>query len=102
MFGGNVRPSQKSVHDTTRGGGNGEPEPEAKGITQGSGDGFHHHTIDENESGFHSVHTHPDGREEHADHGTYEEAAAHQDRMMGHDDQGADDGGEEHMQHGSD
>ncbi len=59
------------------GGEGGEAEPK--------GNGLHHHELHEDEGGgFHSKHTHPDGREEHADHATYEEARDHMDAMHGH------------------
>lgn len=58
------------------------------------GDGLHHHSIDEDEAGgFHSKHVHPDGREEHDDHATYDEAKSSMDDKFGHadgDDQGHD------------
>lgn len=65
----------------------------------GGGDGMHHHEIHEDEAGgYHSKHTHPDGRVEHADHADYEEAKDHMDRMHGHGepdgDEGPDDSGE--------
>jgi hypothetical protein len=117
MFGGNINPARGRTADSEHGGarsgtslkdnkpsgrGNGDPEPEAEGIEDKGGDGFHHHELSENESGLHSKHTHPDGRVEHADHGDYNEAKDHQDRLMAHQDMGADDGGEEPIGHNSD
>jgi len=52
----------------------------------GKGDGLHHHEIHQDEGGgFHSKHTHPDGRVEHADHASYSEARDHMDQMHGHE-----------------
>jgi hypothetical protein len=108
MFGGSVRPSHKgrtadsehggaksgkSLHDATRGTGEGEPEPEAAGI---EGDGMHHHEIHETEDGMmHSKHTHPDGQVTHEDHPDLEHAKEHLDRIMGHEDLGKEEGAEE-------
>lgn len=51
----------------------------------GGGDGLHHHEIHEDEGGgYHSKHTHPDGRVEHTDHADYEDARDHMDEMHGH------------------
>jgi hypothetical protein len=48
------------------------------------GDGLHHHELHEDEGGgYHSKHTHPDGRVEHADHPTYEHAVEHMHEMHG-------------------
>jgi hypothetical protein len=73
----------------------GEPKPQDEGREPDqdmpvkddeNGDGLHHHEISEQEDGsFHSVHTHPDGHKEEADHATYDEAKEHQDRLMGCD-----------------
>jgi hypothetical protein len=61
--------------------------PEAE---QTQGDGLHHHEMHEDEGGgWHSMHTHPDGRQEPGDHTSYEEASDHMDAMCG---QGGDDG----------
>jgi hypothetical protein len=106
MFGGNLNPSRKrhSLEDNKpRGSGNGEPEPEARGITEGKGgDGYHHHEIHGHESGFHSKHTHPDGREEHGDHATSEEAMQHAHEMFGHEDAGRDEEMGEPREHSED
>jgi hypothetical protein len=63
---------------------------------QEQGDGLHHHQIDQNEGGgFHSVHTHPDGHEDHADHTDYEEAKVKMDSDFGEGGEDSDgDGGE--------
>jgi hypothetical protein len=54
------------------------------GKEQMQGDGMHHHTIDEDEGGgYHSVHTHPNGHEDHDDHTTYEEARDKMDQDFG-------------------
>lgn len=104
MFGGNVNPSRSSapLKDNKPGGrGNGEPQPEAQGITQG--DGFQHHQIDQNETGFHSTHTDPDGNEEHADHASAEEAIQHAHKVFGGQDEGREsDSTDENMSHGED
>ena len=50
------------------------------------GDGFHHHELHENESGFHSKHTDPSGEIEEADHADYEEAKQAQDAAFGQGD----------------
>ncbi len=64
-----------------------------------SGDGLHHHAIDEDEGGgYHSKHTHPDGRVEHEDHTDYDEAKASMDEKFGH---GEPDGGDD-MEDGMD
>ena len=50
-----------------------------------AGDGLHHHEIHEDEGGgFHSKHVHPDGREEHEDHVSYDDAKDWQDERFGH------------------
>lgn len=60
------------------------------------GDGLHHHELHEDEGGgYHSKHTHPDGKVEHADHATYEDARDHQDRMFGHGEDNAGDGSDD-------
>ena len=52
-----------------------------------AGDGLHHHEMHEDEGGgYHSKHTHPDGRVEHADHASYGEAVSHMHEMHGHSD----------------
>jgi hypothetical protein len=58
------------------------------------GDGLHHHELHEDEGGgYHSKHTHPDGRVEHGDHATYDDAKADQDEKFGgKSDDGQDDG----------
>jgi len=62
---------------------------------EAQGDGMHHHTINEDEGGgYHSVHTHPDGREEHEDHVSYDDAKDWADEKFGHGDRGEDEGGE--------
>lgn len=58
---------------------------DSKANHSGGGDGMHHHEVHEDEGGgYHSKHTHPDGRVEHADHATYDEASDHMDRSFGH------------------
>lgn len=75
-----------------------EEDDKKKAGAAKKGDGMHHHEIDEDEGGgYHSKHTHPDGREEHEDHSTYEEARDHQDRMFGHDEPDGDEGEGEEM-----
>src|SRR5258708_1040948 len=75
-----------------------DEDPQAQGDPpapeQSQGYGLHHHTIDEDEAGgFHSVHTHPDGRQDPADHADYDEAKAKQDSDFGcGGDEGMDDG----------
>lgn len=59
------------------------------------GDGLHHHEIHEDEGGgYHSVHTHPDGNEEHDDHASYEEARDKMDADFGKGDGAEDDSGD--------
>lgn len=59
------------------------------------GDGMHHHEIHEDEAGgFHSVHTHPDGNEEHGDHASYDEAADDMDAKFGQGDDQPEEGGD--------
>jgi hypothetical protein len=72
-------------------------QKEHAGEEHGKGDGFHHHEIHEHESGLHSKHTHPDGQEEHADHGDYDEAKAEMDRHFGQQDLGRNDGDQASM-----
>jgi hypothetical protein len=118
MFGGNIRPSHKGrTRDAAHGGehsgsalednkpsgrGNGEPEPEARGITEGKGDGFHHHEIHEHESGFHSKHTHPDGSVDEGEHGSMEEAMDHAHKMFSGEDSGRDEEMGEPREHSED
>jgi len=71
------------------------------GDGEGAGDGLHHHELHEDEAGgFHSKHTHPDGRVETGEHATYDEAADHQAACFGqegserNEDEGRDDGGD--------
>ncbi len=68
---------------------------------EAQGDGLHHHEMHEDEGGgWHSKHTFPDGREEHADHASYDEAKDHMDDACGQggdsegdsEDSGADEG----------
>ncbi len=69
-------------------------EPAAASGTSGKGDGLHHHEIHEDEGGgFRSKHTHPDGRVEHGEHGTYAEARGHMDQMHGHEEPDGDEDG---------
>jgi hypothetical protein len=56
------------------------------------GDGFHHHEIHEDEAGFHSKHTDPDGKETHADHASYQDAKDHMDSMHGEESDDDSDG----------
>lgn len=86
-----------------------DPQEQMRNGETGSakGDGLHHHEIHEDEGGgFHSLHTHPDGHEDHADHASYDEAKDHMDEQFGHEgdgdekddgmgDEGMDDGGGE-------
>lgn len=53
------------------------------------GDGKHHHTIHETDSGYSSSHTDPDGSQEDADHADMDDAKAHMDAKFGGD-QGSD------------
>ena len=70
-------------HQDDAGGEGGEPEAK--------GDGLHHHEIHEDEGGgYVSKHTHPDGRVEHGEHTTYEEARDHMDAMHGHEEPDGD------------
>lgn len=107
MFGGNINPSRgrdARTADTEHGGVSSssslkDNKPGGEGNTSGNpGDGFHHVELHENETGWHSKHTSPDGQEDHADHGSYDEASEHIDRAMGHDDLGKEDGGDEPSQ----
>jgi hypothetical protein len=67
---------------------------DGEGGKETKGDGLHHHEIHEDEGGgYHSKHTHPDGREEHDDHATYDEAVDHMHQKFGHG--GGDDGEED-------
>lgn len=94
MFGGQI--------DFKKGGPaerDGKPEHGAEHDGESKGDGFHHHEIHEHESGAHSKHTHPDGHEEHVDHGNYEEAVAHEHAQRGGE---APDEGERPMEGGGD
>ncbi len=60
---------------------------------EAAGDGLHHHEIHQDEGGgYHSIHTHPDGHQEHADHTDYKEASDHMDSSFG---EGGDHGGDE-------
>ncbi len=60
-----------------------QDDPRQSGPSAG-GDGLHHHQIDQDEGGgFHSVHTHPDGRQEPAEHADYQEASDHMDQSFG-------------------
>jgi hypothetical protein len=60
-----------------------EDAPGDKGGQGAEGDGNHHHELHEvGDSTYHSVHTHPDGHQEEADHGSYQEATDHQDALM--------------------
>jgi hypothetical protein len=105
MFGGNIHPSHKrhSLEDNKpRGKGNGEPELEARGVAEGEGDGSHHHEIHEHESGFHSKHTHPDGKEDHGDHASLEEALEHAHKMFAGEDMGRDEEMGESREHSED
>jgi hypothetical protein len=69
--------------DESGDGGRAMPEKNEKKAEM-KGDGLHHHEIHEDEGGgFHSKHTFPDGRVEHADHSTYAEARDHMDEMHG-------------------
>ena len=75
------------------------PDDQEPGGEEANGDGTHHHEIHMHEDGSaHSLHTHPDGRKEGpTEHGSYEEARDHMDRMMGREgdeDDAHGDGGE--------
>jgi hypothetical protein len=60
------------------------------------GDGMHHHELHEDEGGgYHSKHTHPDGRVEHGEHADYDEARASMDAMHGHGEPDGDEGEDE-------
>lgn len=59
------------------------PGDEETGGEGESGNGNHKHEIEMRPDGTaHSIHTNPDGSQEEAEHGSYEEATDHQDRMM--------------------
>jgi hypothetical protein len=64
------------------------PVPDATG---GGGDGFNHYVLDQNETGFHSVHTGPDGQVTEADPATPDEAAQNMQQCMGGGEPDADD-----------
>jgi len=78
MFGGNINPAAGPKPPQP---GPAQPGPEAP--PQAAGDGFHHFTADENESGIHSTHIGPDGQQTDADHATVEEAAQQMQQCMG-------------------
>lgn len=112
MFGGNVNPSRSRdarTADSEHGGAStGKP---LKAVSPGEGnggdqvgDGFHHLQMDENESGVHTKHVGPDGTEDHADHGSPEEALAHAHKIFGSQDAGRDQDGDndEPISHGED
>lgn len=62
------------------------------GESQARGDGLHHHELHEDEGGgFHSKHTHPDGKVEQADHSSYDDARDHMNAMHGECDGEGDD-----------
>jgi hypothetical protein len=87
-FGGNIRPSRPPVADPTKPAV--DPTDPNADPNATSGDGFHHHTIDQNESGFHSSHTDPEGQTQEADHGSYDEAKDFEDQMFGEQDGSGD------------
>jgi hypothetical protein len=81
-FGGNVRPSaapKTPPVDPAAAGG----DPNA--MQQQQGDGFHPHTLDQDESGFHSTHTMPDGQTEDSDFPDYESAMDAMNQSFGQD-----------------
>ncbi len=72
----------------------GQDDDKAGDEGKSKGDGLHHHEIHEDEGGaYHSVHTHPDGRKEHDEHATYEEAKSNMDAKFGHGEEESPDDG---------
>lgn len=70
---------------------NDNEETQQEASPQQQGDGLHHHEIHQDEGGgFHSVHTAPDGAQDHADHADLDEAKSKMDQDFG----GTDDGGD--------
>lgn len=75
----------------------GTEEKHGDGADKKQGDGLHHHEIHEDEAGgYHSKHTHPDGRVEHEEHPTFDHAMSHAHEMFGHEEPDGDesDGGD--------
>jgi hypothetical protein len=86
---------KESSSDDKMGGGNMDDKkmpPKDEGHDPvGQGDGNHHHEIHMHEDGSaHSKHTHPDGHEDHQEHGSYDEAKGHMDQAMGQGEEGTD------------
>lgn len=72
-----------------------EPGGEDHNGSDAQGDGMHHHEMHgpDETGGYTSIHTHPDGRKESADHADYSDAKDHMDRMHGEtEDDGEHDG----------
>lgn len=64
--------------------GRGEGSSRESHESKQAGDGLHHHENHDDEGGgIHSKHTHPDGRVEHTDHASIEEAHQHEREMRG-------------------
>lgn len=78
MLGGNINPAAPPAAAPPS-----NAMPPGQDPAQAQGDGFHHFTADQNESGIHSTHIGPDGQQTDADHATVDEAAQQMQQCMG-------------------